>query len=381
MALSSSYERDQLTLGRKLLSFNWALLLFLCLVASVGFATLYSVGNGSLDPWAKRHAIRFLLGMSILFVVALTDVRIWFKLAYPIYILAVVLLIAVAVVGTTGKGAERWIDLRVIQLQPSELMKVALILALARYFHKVPPEHMSGIGVLIFPLILTAIPVVLVLKQPDLGTALLLIFEVVALMFLAGVALRWFFAAGAMVAVAIPIGLSSLKDYQMERILTFINPERDPTGAGYHILQSKIAFGSGGMSGRGFLKGTQSQLNFLPEKQTDFIFTMFAEEFGFLGGLGLLGLYLLIIFYVLAIAVQVGHQFGRLLAMGICVMFFLYVFINAAMVMGLIPVVGVPMPLVSYGGTSMLTVMIGFGLIMSAHIHRNVDIPRYSSKI
>lgn len=381
MAFYSSYDRDQLTLGRKLLSLNWVLLMLLCLVAAVGFATLYSVGNGNVDPWAKRHAVRFGLGIAIMMVVALTDIRIWYRLAYPIYGLAIALLIAVAVMGTIGKGAERWIDLKVIQLQPSELMKVALIMALARYFHRIPHDRMTGLSVLIIPMILTAIPVALVLKQPDLGTALLLVFEVVALLFLAGVAIRWFLAAGAAVAVAVPIGLSSLKEYQMERIRTFLDPERDPTGAGYHILQSKIAFGSGGMSGRGFLKGTQSQLNFLPEKQTDFIFTMFAEEFGFLGGLGLLGLYLLITLYVLAVAVQISHQFGRLLVMGLCVMFFLYVFINAAMVMGLIPVVGVPMPLVSYGGTSMLTVMIAFGLIMSAHIHRSVDIPRYSSKL
>jgi rod shape determining protein RodA len=273
-------------------------------------------------------------------------------------------------------GAQRWIDLKVIQLQPSEVMKVALVLALARYFHGQGEEELARPSALLVPVALVMAPAGLVLKQPDLGTAMMLLMAAGAVFFIAGVRL-WMFVVGLVVAAsAVPIAWQFLRDYQRRRVLTFLDPESDPLGSGYHILQSKIALGSGGLTGRGFLAGTQSHLSFLPEKQTDFIFTMLAEEFGMLGGLVLLGLFFLLFVYGFAIALRSRNQFGRILAAGLTANLFLYVFINIAMVMGLIPVVGVPLPLISYGGTAMLAVMLAFGLVMSVWIHRDIRIPR-----
>jgi len=285
----------------------------------------------------------------------------------------------VEVAGDIGMGAQRWISVGALNLQPSELMKIAMVLALARYFHGLRIEDVSNIFRLIPPIVMIALPVALVVRQPDLGTAILLLAGGASLVFLAGI--NWWYIIGGVTAsvAAIPIGWQFLADYQRNRVLTFLDPERDPLGAGYHILQSKIALGSGGVFGQGFLQGTQSHLNFLPEKQTDFIFTMLAEEFGLVGALGLLGLYVVVLAIGVITAVRCYSQFGRLVAMGVSVTLFLYVFINAAMVMGLVPVVGVPMPLVSYGGTSMMTIMFGFGLLMAVHIHRDVEIPRHST--
>jgi rod shape determining protein RodA len=264
----------------------------------------------------------------------------------------------------------------VIQLQPSEIMKVALILALARYFHGQTDEEVVRPLYLVTPAALALAPAALVLKQPDLGTAVMLLMAAAAVFFMAGVRL-WKFALGLLLTLgAIPVAWQFLHAYQRQRLLTFLNPESDPLGAGYHILQSKIALGSGGLFGKGFLAGTQSHLNFLPEKQTDFIFTMLAEEWGMLGGLVLLGLYLLLFIYGFAIALRSRNQFGRLLAIGLTTNLFFYVFINIAMVMGIVPVVGVPLPLISYGGTAMLAVMVAFGLMMSVYIHRDIRIPR-----
>lgn len=273
-------------------------------------------------------------------------------------------------------GAQRWIDLGVIQLQPSELMSVTLVLALARYFHSLDEDNTRKLRYLIVPALMILVPVVLVLKQPDLGTALVLLICGTALLFLAGVGLWVFGAVGVVVASLLPVIWRFLRDYQKNRIYTFLNPDSDPLGAGYHILQSKIALGSGGLFGKGFLLGTQSHLSFLPEKQTDFIFTTLAEEFGLFGGLVLICLYAAIIAYACAIALRSRNHFGRLLGFGIVVNFFLYVFINIAMVTGLIPVVGVPLPLVSYGGTAMLTVMFGFGLVMAVDVDRDVRLNR-----
>jgi rod shape determining protein RodA len=287
------------------------------------------------------------------------------------------MLVAVELQGSIGMGAQRWLDLGVTQIQPSEIMKIALVLALARWFHGASIEDVGRIPFLLVPLILVGLPVALVLKQPDLGTALMLLMCGGAMFFLAGVRL-WKFAlviAGA--GGALPLIWGHMRDYQKNRIYTFLDPENDPLGSGYHILQSKIALGSGGLFGKGFLLGTQSHLNFLPEKQTDFIFTMLAEELGLVGGLILLGLYTLVFVYGFAIALRSRNHFGGLLGLGITINFFLYVFINTAMVMGLIPVVGVPLPLISYGGTAMLTVMFGFGLLMSVYIHRDVRVSRF----
>ena len=369
-------EPPRMRLGEKLWQVNWVLVLIICAIGAIGFAMLYSAGNGSVDPWASRQMWRFLAGLVMMIGVAVVDIRIWLRLAYPLYFLSLGLLVAVEVMGEIGMGAQRWIDLHVIQLQPSELMKVAVVLALARYFHGPTLEEVWRPSRLIVPLVLVAAPVALVLRQPDLGTALMLLMIGGALFFLAGVRL-WKFAVVIVAGLgAVPLIWQMLHDYQRQRILTFFNPEQDALGAGYHILQSKIALGSGGLFGRGFLDGTQGHLNFLPERQTDFIFTMLAEEFGFAGSITLIGLYTLVFVYGFVIGLRSRNHFGRLLALGLTVNLFLYVFINTAMVMGLIPVVGVPMPLISYGGTVMLAVLFGFGLIISVYIHRDIRISR-----
>jgi rod shape determining protein RodA len=369
-------RNPDLTLGQKVWQLNWGLVLLICLLGAVGFAMLYSAASGSWEPWALRQAVRFGGGLVLMFAVALIDIRIWFRLAYPIYLAALVLLVAVEVMGTIGMGAQRWINLGFMQLQPSEVMKVALVMALARYFHGVTYADIGRPTYLLIPLFLVAAPAALVLKQPDLGTAVMLLMVGGALFLVAGV--RWwkFLLVALAGGGAVPVAWNFLHAYQQKRVLTFLDPESDPLGSGYHILQSKIALGSGGIFGKGYLQGTQSHLNFLPEKQTDFIFTMLAEEWGMIGGLGLLTLFLMVFVYGFAIALRSRNQFGRLLAMGLTVNLFLYVFINIAMVMGLMPVVGVPLPLISYGGTVMLATMIGFGLLLSVSIHRDVRIPR-----
>jgi len=375
-SLSPDIGRRELTFADKLRGLQWGLVLLIAAISAIGFAMLYSAANGSLQPWASRQMTRFAIAFVPMLVVAVVDVRHWFRSAYWIYVAALLLVIAVDVRGFVGMGAQRWIDLGVIQLQPSEIMTIGLVLALARYFHSLPSENVIRIPYLIPPVLLIIIPVVLVLKQPDLGTALLLLVSGAALCFLGGVRLRLFAAAGLIAAVAAPFAWRMLRDYQKTRLYTFLDPDQDPLGAGYHIMQSKIALGSGGLFGKGFLLGTQTHLSFLPEKQTDFIFTMLAEEFGLVGGLVLLALYILVIAYAFAIALRSRSQFGRLLGLGLATNFFLYAFINTAMVMGLIPVVGVPLPLISYGGTAMVTMMLGFGLIMNIGIHRDVRISR-----
>lgn len=360
----------------KLRQLNWTLLLLIGAIASVGFAMLYSAAGGSWEPWAGRQAMRFGVGIVLLIVVALVDLRLWLQASYLFYTVALALLIGVELAGVVGMGAQRWIDLGIVQLQPSELMKVALIMALARYFHGASLDIIGRPTYLIPPLAMVLIPAALVMRQPDLGTALLLVGGGGSIFFMAGV--RWwkFAAVAAAALVAIPTGWRMLRDYQRQRILTFLDPESDPLGAGYHIIQSKIALGSGGVWGKGFLQGTQAHLQFLPEHQTDFIFTMLAEEMGIVGALGLIALYVLLLGHGFAIAYRSRNSFGKLLAIGLSVNFFLYAFINMAMVMGLIPVVGVPLPLVSYGGTAMLALLIGFGLLMGVYVHRDMRIGR-----
>lgn len=378
MALESYFAHDQsrfdpppLSVGRKLLELNWPLVILLAAITGVGGAMLYSAAGGW-EPWSALHLTRFGFGLILMLGVAVLDIRIWMRLAYPIYWLSLALIVWVELAGETGMGAQRWIDVAGIRLQPSELMKIALVLALARYYHGLEPGQASRPLRLLPPLALVALPTVLVLRQPDLGTAILIVSGAAGILFLAGVSWKYFAAAFGGLLGALPIAWRFLHDYQKDRILTFLDPERDPLGAGYHILQSKIAFGSGGVSGKGFMAGTQSHLDFLPEMQTDFIYTMLAEEFGMLGALCLLLLYMLVIGYGYLLAFRVRHQFGRLVILGVILTFFLYVFINAAMVMGLVPVVGVPMPFVSYGGTAMLTLLFGFGLALSASVHRGV---------
>lgn len=370
-------ESPRPTFGEKLLSFNWPFVLLISGLAAVGAASLYSVAGGSLEPWAETHVIRYCLGLAILFGVALLDIRVWMRAAYPIYLIALAALIAVPFIGVENGGARRWLELGNISFQPAEFMKIALILAMARYYQWLPPRYMSNPLALLTPVAMMLAPVGLVVIQPDLGTAVLFAAIGVGLLFLAGASWIYFVFGITAVLGAVPFVWNRLHDYQQARILTFIDPEKDPLGAGYHILQSKIALGSGGIMGKGYMQGTQSQLNFLPEKHTDFIFTMFAEEMGFVGAVALLALYLLILLSVTYMALRCQNQFGRLVAAGVGVTLFVYVFINVAMVMGLVPVVGIPLPLVSYGGTSMLTLMFGLGLVLNAHVHRKTRFRRH----
>ena len=372
----SQFGTAQPTIRQKLLRLNWELVLLIGLTASVGFAMLYSAANGSFDPWASRQMSRFAVGVVLMLMVALVDIRLWLRAAYLVYLASFGLLAAVEIMGSIGMGAQRWLDLGFFQLQPSEVMKIAVVLALARYFHGFEVDEAGRIRNLIVPVFIVLAPIALVLRQPDLGTAGVIAMVGAAMFWLGGARLWQFGVVLAGAAAAVPVAWQFLHAYQKQRIFTFLNPETDPLGSGYHILQSKIALGSGGLFGKGFLEGTQSHLNFLPEKQTDFIFTMLAEEFGLIGGVGLIALYALLIAYGFYIALRCRSQFARLLAMGITVNFFLYVFINVAMVMGVLPVVGVPLPLISYGGTAMLTVLIGFGLIMSCWLHRDTAINR-----
>ena len=372
-------NKSNLTLGQRLWRLHWLFVLVLIITATVGFIMLYSAANGSLEPWAGRQMGRFGIGLLAMLVVAMTNLRLWLKYSYAFYGVTLLLLGAVEFGGTIGMGAQRWIDLGVFNLQPSELMKIAMVLALARYFHGGSLEDIRRPIFLIPPLLIVMVPAAFVLRQPDLGTAIMLALTAGLIFFVAGVrAWKFSLVIGAVVA-AMPLGWSQLHGYQRRRILTFLDPESDPLGAGYHILQSKIALGSGGVFGKGFLGGTQSHLSFLPEKQTDFIFTMLAEEFGMVGGLALLGIYALVLIYGFAISLRVRNQFGRLVVMGITGTFFFYVFINIAMVMGLVPVVGVPLPLVSYGGTAMLSLMIGFGFVLCAYVHRDMRVGRHGA--
>ena len=368
---------------QKLAEVNWNLVILITLIACAGFAALYSAAGGSRSPWADRQMFRFAVGLVILLGVACVNLRVWMALAFPAYIVSLLLLVAVEVAGRVGGlGAQRWLEFGPLALQPSELMKVALVLALARFLHGLKPGEVSQPLKLAIPLTMIAVPVLLVLIQPNLGTAALLAMCGALMVFLAGLSWRWIVAAVVSICIAVPAAWQFvLHDYQKQRVMTFFDPNSDALGAGWNTAQAKIALGSGGVAGKGFLHGTQSQLSFLPEKETDFIFTMIGEEFGFFGTLALLGLFAMVIYYGVQVAVLSRSQFGRLLAMGITVNFFLYIMINGMMVKGLIPVVGIPMPLISYGGTAMMTVMFGFGLLMSVHVHRQVDVPRHSSGI
>jgi rod shape determining protein RodA len=369
--------RATLSLGDKLIEINWGFVLLVTVIAAIGFAMLFSIAGGSFMPWSAPQIVRFAIGMALLVTAALVDIRRWMQLAYPLYAVAFLLILVTIVVGHSHvNGAQRWIMLGPLQLQPSELMKISLILALARYMHGLSVEDISKPHRLAIPLLMIGVPAALVLMEPNLGTAMILVADGCSLLFLAGLSWWWIVPAISGVVAAIPFAFRFLHGYQRQRIMTLLNPASDALGAGWNISQAEIAMGSGGLAGKGFEQGSQSRLNFLPEKETDFIYTSLGEEFGFVGTIGLLVLFAIVIGYGIRIAMQSRSQFGRLLAMGITLNFFFYIMINASMVMGLIPVVGIPMPLISYGGTAMLTVMFGFGLLMSVHVHRQVEIPR-----
>ncbi|WP_438991807.1 rod shape-determining protein RodA [Lentibacter sp.] len=362
---------------RKFLYLNWPLALLLIAVASIGFLMLYSVAGGNIERWAAPQMKRFGAGFFAMIVVAMVPIWFWRNMSAVAYTVSLILLLAVELVGEVGMGAQRWINLGFMRLQPSELMKITLVMLLAAYYDWLPLKKISHPLWVAIPVGLIMLPTALVLNQPDLGTSILLVAGGGTLMFMAGVHWAYFaavIAAGLSLITAVfqsrGTAWQLLKDYQYRRIDTFLDPAADPLDAGYHITQSKIALGSGGWTGRGFMQGTQSRLNFLPEKHTDFIFTTLSEEFGFVGAAALLMLYALIIIFCIISAMNNANRYGALLTLGVAMTFFLFFSVNMAMVMGLIPVVGVPLPLVSYGGSAMLVLMVAFGLVQSAHVHK-----------
>lgn len=370
----TSFRNQSMTIREKLYNISFSYVMFIVILAAIGIVMLYSAANGNWSPWAINQLIRFGMGFAVMIVLALTDIKLLLRYAYVFYFITLILLVVVEVAGHTGMGATRWINLGFIKLQPSEFMKIAMVLVLARYFHTSSLQSIESVRGIIPPLLMAIFPAFLIVLQPDLGTALMLLFTTGAIFFAVGVQV-WKFAVvfiGGLVSM--PIAWAFLHDYQRNRVLTFLDPERDPLGAGYHIIQSKIALGSGGVFGKGFLKGTQSHLNFLPEKHTDFIFTMLSEEFGMMGAVLIVVLNFLILAYSYSFALKSTSYFGKLVAIGLATNYFMYVFINISMVLGLIPVVGIPLPLISYGGTVMLSIMASFGIILSVHINRNVQI-------
>ncbi|MBB5723188.1 rod shape determining protein RodA [Loktanella ponticola] len=362
---------------RKLLYLNWPVILLLTAVSCAGFIMLFSVAGGSATPWMEPQIKRFGLGMVLMLIVAMVPIWFWRNMAGLAYGVSVLLLLAVELVGVERNGSQRWLDLGPMDLQPSELMKITLVMFLAAYYDWLPTSKTSRPFWVILPVFFILLPTYFVLNQPDLGTSLLLIMGGATVMFVAGVHWAYFatvLAAGIGTIVAVIESKGTpwqiLKDYQYRRIDTFLDPANDPLGAGYHITQAKIALGSGGWTGRGFMQGTQSRLNFLPEKHTDFIFTTLAEEFGFVGATSLLVLYVLIVFFCVASAITNKDRFAALLTLGVSMTFFLFFAVNMAMVTGLAPVVGVPLPLVSYGGSAMIVLLIAFGMVQSAHVHK-----------
>jgi rod shape determining protein RodA len=368
----TSEEQVPETAVEKFLAVNWLLVILLCVLAAIGAAALYSVAGGSLKPWAEVHVTRFVIALGALIVIALVPIRVWYALAYPAYFLALGLLMAVPLAGSDALGAKRWLALGAFSFQPSEVMKVALVVMLARYYHGIGEARVSRPLLVLLPLVAIGLPAALTAMQPDLGTAVVLTLLGLGLMWGAGVHFLYFAALAGASAAALPVIWNSLHDYQRDRITVFLDPGRDPLGAGYHITQSKIALGSGGVGGKGFLNGTQSQLGFLPEKHTDFIFTNFAEEWGFAGSITVLALYGLILALLTVMAMRCRTQFARLLVAGASLTLFLYAAANVAMVSGLIPVVGIPLPFVSYGGTAIITLTAGLGLAMCAYVNRNL---------
>jgi len=356
---------------------NLPIIILLIAIASIGFLMLFSVAGGSIEPWAKVQMIRFSIGFFLMLIIAFIPIWFWRNISGLAYFISIILLLAVEFFGVSGMGAVRWIDLGFMRLQPSEVTKLTVVMFLASYYDWLPRNKVSNIFWVILPLLIITLPVLMVLRQPDLGTALLILFGGLTVMFIAGVSWIYFLISGLGVFTFVfsifhfrGTEFQILKNYQYRRIDTFLDPANDPLGAGYHITQSKIALGSGGFSGRGFMQGTQSRLNFLPEKHTDFIFTTLAEEFGFIGGLSLLGLYFLMIIFCGIVAFGSKDRYSGLVVSGLNMTFFLYFAVNMAMVMGMLPVVGVPLPLVSYGGSAMFVLMIAFGLIQSAAIHK-----------
>lgn len=371
----------QNTLLEKLAAINWGIVGVLLAIATIGFAMMYSAGGGDISVWATPQIIRFLLAFSLMLVLAILPMRVLMDYAYVFYFSCLIVLLVVDIVGHTGMGAQRWLKLGGLNLQPSEFMKLALILALARYLHHLHPEDIRRFSYLVPLLLMIAVPAVLILRQPNLGTTTILAGVGVIMAFLAGVPWRYFIGVVISGLACLPVIWQFMHDYQKRRVLTFLDPSQDPLGAGYNILQSMIAIGSGGFLGKGFMQGSQSQLNFLPEKHTDFIFTMLGEEFGFLGCMLLLGLYGLLLAAGMSVAATSRSSFGAMVAAGVTSLLFLHIFINCAMVMGLLPVVGVPLPLMSYGGSIMVSTLLAIGLLLNVCAHRDEKPMRHTPNL
>lgn len=368
------YGSRHLGLKDKFCRLSFSYILLIMILACVGTMTLYSAANGSWEPWAIKHISRFGVTLLLMIGLAMVDIRYYYHGAYLFYFATLFLLVVVEITGHIGMGAQRWINLGLFKIQPSELMKIGMVLFLARYFSFTTMQNIRTIRGILIPVVLTIIPVGLICLQPDLGTALMLLFTATIMMFVVGVQWWKFALVGAAGAALLPIAWNFLHEYQQNRVLTFLDPERDPLGAGYHIIQSKIAFGSGGIFGKGFLHGTQTHLNFLPEKHTDFIFTMFSEEFGMIGSVVLVLLNILVIAMGYIFAFRIRNYFAKLVVIGLNTNYFLYVFINIAMVMGVLPVVGIPLPLISYGGTVMFSIMSSFGIILCMKVNQDNNI-------
>ena len=363
----------QSTLGfrDKILSIDYVLVFSILILGIISMFAMYSTDGGEFKYHTNSHILRFFVFFSLFFFISLIQIRFWHDQSYLIYSIFFILLVGVKYYGLTSSGSQRWLDLYFMNLQPSELMKVGLILFLAKYYHRISIENMNNIKYLFTPIIALIAPLLLVATQPDLGTSILIAAGGIVVAWLAGVRVKFFAYSALLFLALLPVAISFLKPYQKSRILTFLNPERDPLGAGYQIIQSKIAIGSGGLFGKGFLNGSQSYLDYLPEKHTDFIFTLFSEEFGFFGSLFILFLYALIISRIIKIGNSTRSNFGKLYCFSFATAFFIYVMVNMMMVLGLLPIVGAPLPILSYGGSSMLAIMIGLGIVMSCNIYKN----------
>ena len=373
MIQNSSFS-NQLTFFQKIRSIDYLLTLSILAIGVISCFAMYSTDGGEFLYHTKNHALRFILFFILMIIISFINIRIWHNLSYLFYFITLILLILASFYGITASGSQRWINLYFINLQPSELMKIAIIICFAKYYHRAQIYNVNKITNIFVPIVILLIPIFLVISQPDLGTSILIAFSGIIVLWLAGINIKYFVFTGLSFVICAPFIISVLKPYQKMRILSFFNPDRDPLGAGYQIIQSKIAVGSGGLYGKGFLKGTQGYLEFLPEKHTDFIFTLFSEEFGFLGSILLLLLYAIIIFRVISIGMISRSYFAKLFCYGFASSIFIYISVNMSMVLGLLPIVGSPLPIMSYGGSSMLATMIGFGVVMSAKIYNKQSI-------
>jgi len=363
---------NMMRLSEKMSRFSWALFTPMCIVLAISTVVLYSAGHGSWQTFALPQLLKMLLGLVVFFVAAFSNIKLWIKSAYIIYAIALIMIILVTFVGHTGMGAQRWLNIGFMTFQPSEFIKIAFVMALARYFAWMNSVELTQIKNYILPIFMLLVPFGLIVAQPDLGTALSMGLITLGMFYIVGAPKKWFVIAIILGILAAPVvWYGGMHDYQRDRIITFINPDHDSRGVGYQINQAKIAFGSGGIFGQGYMQGSQSQRSFLPEKQTDFIYTMLGEEFGFVGAFILLGIYTWIIMILFWCAKTCRNRFGQLMCFGFMLNFFIYYFINIAMVLGLMPTVGVPLPLMSFGGSSLLSLMFGFGLAENAHIHKD----------